>query len=231
MRSRLIPVILLLLAPALCAQEAIKMRFVRASGEAVISAKPDRAQVNIGVATHASTAAEASSRNAADSTQVLKAIQGVLGSGGQVKTGAYSVSPQYEYINNRPPKLTGYEATNTVIVTVDELSLLGKVIDSATATGANNINGVSFTLRDDAAVRAQVLAQAALKARANAEAIAKALNVSVVGVVQAEPSEVPVVRPLPMAFRAAAASTQAPTPIEAGDLDIHASVTVTLEIR
>ncbi|MDQ2840708.1 MAG: SIMPL domain-containing protein [Acidobacteriota bacterium] len=214
------------------AQEVARAHFVRASGEAVISAKPDRAEINIGVSSHAATAGEASAQNAAESSRVQDAIKQALGSGGQVKTSGYSLAPQYDYSNGHAPRLTGYEANNTVNVTVDQLAILGKVIDAATVNGANNINGISFTLRDSSAVRQQALTEAAIRARANAEALAKALGVSIVGLLEAQPAEMPEIHPRPLAFAASAmAEKRVATPIEAGDLDIRASVTVTLEVR
>ena len=217
---------------ALAAQDMGKVHFIRASGEASVSAKPDQAQVSIGVISRAVTAEAAAAQNATESSQVLAAVKAALETGGTVKTSGYSISPQYDYSNNHAPKVTGYEASNTVMVTIDQLARLSKVIDAATSTGANNINGIFFTLRDDSGVRAQVLAEAAVKARANAEAIAKALNVRVMGVLQAEPSEAPIVRPMPMmAAKNFVAGAAPATPIESGSLDIRATVTVTLEVQ
>ena len=122
-----------------------------------------------------------------------------------------------------------YQASNTVQVTIDDLSLTSKVIDAATQSGANRIEGISFLLKDDSPVRSQALAQAAVKARASAEAIAKALNLRVVNVLQAEASEEePSIRP--MVVRAFSPAREA-TPIEAGNLEIRASVTVSLEVQ
>lgn len=214
------------------AQEPAPPHFVRASAEAVISAKPDRAEITIAVSSHAATAQAASAQNATDSDNVIKAIKQALGSGGFVKTSGYSLAPQYDYSNGHAPRLTGYQATNSVMVTVDDLPLLGKVIDSATATGANNVNGISFTLRDSSAARQQALTEAAKRARANAEALANALGVHVVGLLEAQPSEMPTVQPRPMAMAAMGMSEKrVSTPIEAGDLEIRSSVTVTLEVR
>lgn len=204
--------------------------FVRASGEAVITAKPDRAEITIGVMTRAATAQEAAAQNASQSTKVIDAIKQTLGSAGEIKTSGYSLSPQYEYPQGHAPKLVGYESSNTVDVTVDELPRLAKVIDAATNTGANQINGISFTLKDDSAVRERALSEAAVKARANAEALAKALNVQVVRLLQAEPTESPIVRPQPIAF-ARAMEAKVATPVEAGSLNVRASVTVTLEVH
>jgi len=203
---------------------------VRASGEATVTAKPDRALINIGVITHAASAQAASTQNATQTTPVLNSIRRALGSAGEVKTSGYSLSPQYDYPTGHPARLTGYDASNTVLVTIDDLAVLGKIIDAATSTGANNITGISFTLKDDTAVRTEALKQAATKARTNAEILAKALNVQVIGVLQAEPSEA-TVRPLMQPMQMMATRTAPSTPIESGNLDVHATVTVTLEVR
>jgi uncharacterized protein len=212
---------------------AAKVHFIRASGEATVHAKPDRAQVSIGVVTQAPTAQAASAQNATQTSAVLDAVKRALGSNGEIKTSGYSISPQYQYTNGRPPKITGYQASNSVLATVDDLSLTGKVVDAASDAGANNITGISFSLRDDNAIRAQALAEAALKARSAAEAIAKALNVHIARVLEADTTEAPVVRPMNKAFAmmSEGAAPRAPTPIEPGDLDVRASVTVSFEVQ
>lgn len=205
---------------------------VRASGEATVTAAPDRARISIGVQNQASTAQQASSQNAAQTARVLQVIKQALGSSGQVKTENYSVMPEYQYPRDgTPPKIVGYRATNTVQVTIDDLSLTGKVIDAATQSGANNVEGISFQLKDESAVRSEALAEAAVKARASAEAIAKALNLRVTGVIQAEATGgAPPIRPM-MRAMGAAAKEAVSTPVEPGSLEIHASVTVTLEVQ
>jgi hypothetical protein len=222
----------LLLPCTIVAQEAPNPHVVRASGEATVTAKPDRAQISIGVVNDARTAEEASAQNATQSTAVLNSIKTALAGHGQVTTTGYSISPQYDYSAGHPPRLTGYQARNTVSVTLDDLSMTGKIIDAATGVGANNVEGVSFSLRDDATVRAETLAQAAQKARANGEAIAKALGLRVVAVLRADTEQPPIVRPVQaMQFASLAKAERAPTPIEPGTLDIHATVIVTLQVE
>jgi uncharacterized protein YggE len=220
----------LLLASATAAQDTAKLaHLVRASGEATVTAKPDRAQITIGVLSQAASAQGASSQNAIQTTAVLDVVRRTLGASGQVKTAEYSISPDYQYSKDgSASKVIGYHASNAVLVTVDDLALVGKIIDTATGAGANNINGIAFTLRNDEAVRARALAEAAAKARASAEVIAKALNLQVVGIANAEATEAPVMRPL---FAQAKMNTGAPTPIETGTLDIHATVVVTLQVQ
>jgi len=225
---RSVGTLILLCAPGFPQDAGKPVHVVRASGEATVTAKPDRAQVTIGVVNHAPTAEAASEQNAAQTTQAFKAVKDALGAKGEIQTRGYSISPDYEYPKNGgTPKVTGYSATNTVLVTVDDLSLVGKVIDTATQAGANNINGIAFMLRDDQSYRTKALGEAALKARASAEAIAKALNLQVIGIAQAESIETRAPQPLMQAALAARATT----PVETGTLDIHATVNVMLEVR
>src|SRR5882724_5512463 len=110
--------LLLVLSCAGAAQEAGKVHFVSASGEATVKTKPDRAQVSIGVVTQAPTAQAASSQNASQTAAVLDAIKRSLGSAGEIKTTGYNISPQYQYAPGKPPKITGYQANNTVLAVV-----------------------------------------------------------------------------------------------------------------
>src|SRR5947209_1610207 len=125
---RLVAFSCLLCTLPLLAQSPPTPHFVRASGEA---AKPDRAFIGIGVTTHAASAQAASAQNAEQTTQVLKSIGRALGSGGGVKTSGYSLAPHYDYASGQAARLAGYDASNTVLATVDDLPVLGKIIDAA----------------------------------------------------------------------------------------------------
>lgn len=201
---------------------------VRASGEATITAKPDQAQISLGVQTNASTAEAAAAQNAAESTKLLGAIRQVLGSSGTIATSQYALTPEYRYEQNKPPELTGYRADNTVVIKTGNLALVPKIIDRGTQAGANHVAGISFTLQNDAAVRARALSEAAQRARANAEAIAAGLNLHVVRVAAADTSEAGRVQPIQEFSRLEAAPS---TPIEPAEVRVSASVTVTLEVQ
>jgi uncharacterized protein YggE len=202
---------------------------IRASGEATVSAPPDRAEISVAVSTVDETAEAAAAQNARQTTQVLDALKRLMKGTGALKTSGYSINAEYQYEQGQTPKLTGYRANNSVLATVDDLALVGQIIDQAALSGATSIPGVSFTLRDDAAVRSKALAEAAVKARASAEAIAAALNLKVLGVLDAQTNDAANVRPLPLMQSRVAAPNS--TPIETGTLDVHASVVVTLEVQ
>lgn len=207
---------------------------VRASGEATATAKPDEAKISIGVVTQAANAEDAASRNATQVNQVLTQVKQVLGANGDVRTINYSVSPEYKYPKDGgKPTIIGYSANNMVQATINDIALVGKVIDAATQSGSNSINGIQFTLKDDQSVRRQAIREATAKAKATAEDIAAALGVKVTGVVSAETGGGGGPRPI-MAdayVMKAARAEAAPTPIETGTIEVHATVTVTLAVQ
>ena len=204
---------------------------VRATGEATVSARPDRATVNVGVVTQAPSAQDAAAQNARQLETALAELRKALGAGADIKTVNYSLSPNYHYNPNAPPTITGYTASNTVQVTTGDLTGLGKIIDVATHSGANTIQSLHFSVKDERPVRAQALKEAALLARANAEAMASALNLKVVRVVDVVEATEPIARPIMRDMAMAAAATAPATQVEAGAIQIRATVTVTLQVE
>jgi uncharacterized protein len=204
---------------------------VRASGDGVVSLKPDQATVTIGVVTQATSADAAAAQNATQLTSVLKQLRSTLGSTADIRTSGYSLNPNYKYGNGQSPTITGYTATNTVLVKIEDIARVGAVVDAATRTGANTIHGIEFGVKNEQAGRAEALKLAAQAARANANAIASALGLRVIRVRSAESGQPVHVIPLQREFQARAADVvRAPTPIEPGTLDFRATVTVTLEV-
>jgi len=212
-------------------QIASPVSSIRVIGEAVITTKPDRAQLDVGVVSQAPQSQAAADRNAQQLDAVLAALHKALGGGADIKTIDYALNPNYQFHpSGGPPTITGYTATNVVRVTVDDLSKIGNVLDGATAAGANHVQGIQFTLRDQQAVRSQALREAATKARAEADALAAALNLRIVRILTVEesgPAQIPL-RGAPIAMRAESAS--APTPVQAGTLEVTANVTLTVEV-
>jgi uncharacterized protein len=234
MRLVLLPVLLAAaaIAPALAQQSAPTLSSIRVTGDAKVTARPDRVQIDVGVTTRATHSQEAAQQNARDVDAMLAAVRKSAGPTAVLKTISYSLNPNYQYHpNGAEPTLTGYTAANVVQVTLDDLAKIGSVIDSAAQSGANHVQGIQFTLRDQDAVRAEALREAALRARAAAEVLAGALGLKVVRVLSVEelsPRVMPV-RPY-LAGRAATAMAEVATPVEAGTLDVTADVTLTVEV-
>jgi uncharacterized protein YggE len=212
-------------------QSASSVSSIRVTGDAVVTAKPDRARIDVGVVTQAPQSQDAAAQNARRVDGVLAALRKALGASADIKTISYSLNPNYQYQpNGREPKITGYTATNVVRVTLDDLAKIGNVIDGATQAGANQVQSIQFTLRDEQAVRGQALREAALKARAEADALAAALGLKINRIMSVEEAG-PIVVPMrDVMFAARAEAAAAPTPIQAGTIEVTANVTLTVEV-
>lgn len=205
---------------------------MRVTGDSRVTAKPDRVQIDIGVVTQAQLSQQAAAENARELDAVLGAVRKAAGPTAQLRTTSYSLSPKYQYHPGAEPTITGFTALNVVEVTLDDLGRIGEVIDAATRSGANRVQGIQFTLRDQDVVRAQALKEAATRARAEAEVLAAALNLRIVRVLNVEESS-PRFVPIRMAAfgaRAAGAAAEVATPVESGTLDVSAEVTLTVEV-
>ena len=203
---------------------------VLVSGDSIVQAQPDTAILTISVVTQGKRAIDAQQDNAGKSDAVLKAVKAAAGSGAEVKTSGYSLQPQRLYRENQPPTITGYEARNTVTVILSDLTRVGTVIDAAAVAGANDVTGISFTLRKDRPARDQALAEATREAAAKARVIAEALGGRVVRIVEVQ-EEGTTKPPRPYSMEAGQAKLAASTPIEVGTLEISSRVQLVAELE
>jgi len=207
------------------AQMSVRPASITAVGTAVVSVAPDLAHVDVSVFTQGATAQDASTANATQASTIIAALQALLGGGANIKTINYSLSPVY---NNPPsgqnPTIIGYSVSNTVEITLTDLSKIGRTIDTAIQSGANRVQGISFDLQDRNPPTAQALKTAAINARAQADAIAAGLNVHSGAVLHASEG---VNTSTPIVGLGAAAPT---TPVQTGLVVIQASVTLEVAI-
>lgn len=205
---------------------------VSVTGNAVVQAQPDTAILTISVVTQGRRAIDAQQENATKTDAVMQAVKSAAGTGAEVKTSGYSVQPMRVYRENQPPTITGYEVRNSVTVTLSDLKRVGNVIDAASQSGANDISGISFTLKQDRAAREQALAEATREAMTKAEVLARALGKRVVRVieVQEEGFQRPPV-PVYQAEAFMAKRDSVATPVEVGSLEITSRVQLIAEVE
>ena len=218
------------LSPAQNAANAKRLTTVTVSGDARVTAQPDTAIVSISVVTQNRSALEAQQQNAAQTTAVINALKRSAGSGAEIKTSGYTLTPQRVYKENQPPTITGYEARNGITVTLSDLTRVGAVIDAAAQAGANNIDGITFTLRRDREARGQALSEATREAIAKAETLAQALGGRVARIVAVQEGGANSPRPVIYARQETFAKTSADTPVEVGTLEINSQVQLIAEI-
>ena len=203
---------------------------VAVTGDSIIQAQPDTAILTVSVVTQGRLALDAQRENATKSDAVVRTLKSAAGADAEIKTSGYSLQPIRVYKESQPPVITGYEARNTVTVTMSDLTKVGAVIDAAGQAGANDVAGISFTLRKDRQARDQALAEATREALSKAQVIARALGGRVVRIVEVQ--EEGVQRPVPIYARAQMMTTGAvATPIEVGTLDITSRVQLIAEIE
>ncbi|HET9787664.1 MAG TPA: SIMPL domain-containing protein, partial [Pyrinomonadaceae bacterium] len=175
-------------------------------------------------------AIDAQQENAAKSESVVRALKAAAGPGAEVKTSGYSLQPQRIYRENQPPTITGYEARNSVTVTLGDLSKVGAVIDATAQAGANDIAGIAFTLRRDRPARDEALGKATQEAMGKARVIAQALGGQVVRIVEVQ-EEGTIRPPVPVYEKMDMRTMAAQTPIEIGSLDITSRVQLIAEVQ
>lgn len=192
---------------------------ISVTGRGEIKVSPDRATIQISVQTRAATAAAAAVENANKQQSVMTALR-VLGLGNdQLSTINYNVYPEQRYEQGKEPVIVAYNVTNTVLVEVRKLSQVGPVIDAALAHGANMITSLQFYASNTEAARRTAIGVAIEKARADAEAAARAargslgtlLGIDIVGYSPPPP------RPMMMMKQMAGGVAQADTPINPSD--------------
>jgi uncharacterized protein YggE len=217
--------------PPPAAQNHPAARTIEVTGNGEAHVAPDIAFLNLAIETHAATAQESAGQNAALAQKVVEALTKKLGGKGKVWTGGYSLYPEYnEPKPNEKPVVTGYRAENSITVRTGEIGMLGALIDTAIGAGANRINYLNFTLRDESQARSQAIALAAKDAQAQAESLAKALGVKLGPIVKA--TTMAEVRPIPMMRMGAAMMAQgAPTPVQPSEVTVPATVSVTYQIE
>src|SRR5258708_2266013 len=223
-KTHLLPAVLALLSVTAQAQTPPRRAVVVAAGQGTVSVQPDEAKVQFSVVTQAPTASDAASQNATQVTAVLAALRSVLGPSANLKTLSYSLNPNYS--NGNQPILIGYTATNTVQVTLSDLSLIGKVIDTGIQAGANRVQGLQFDLKDDQPTRAQALKLATVQAKAHADAMASGLGLKTGAAISIQEGFATSVPPV----RLGAAAPTATTPVETGTVEVTATVTLEVEL-
>lgn len=205
---------------------------IRVTGEATLSVPPDRATVDLGVMTEDPNAARAAERNAEKSSATIQGLRDAFGSALKIQTVNYSIAPRYRYpAGGGTREQDGFTASNIVRIKTRELDQVGRIIDIATSRGTNQVERLDFDLTDEEPTRSKALKKAATSARAKADAIAGALGLKVVRVISVEEGGVSIASPPASVRLMSKRSASVPTPVEAGTLDVHAQITLSVEAK
>jgi len=209
-------------------------RILSVTGTGTVQRQPDRAVVLVAVESRATTAQAAATANATKMDAIYAALRRMNIVPPKVATISYELQPQYNQPDQRNggeyvPRIIGYVAVNMVRVEVDSVPRTGSVLDAVIGAGANRIANLSFELKDMESARLEALRIAVQRARAEAEVVAEAAGQklgspqSISSSSQWQPQ--PMYRRDVMAVEVGMAAPP-PTPVEAGNLTIQASVSI-----
>lgn len=190
---------------------------------------PDMATISAGVVTQNPDANAAMRENAARMGAVVAALKHTGVAERDIQTSRIDLNPQYAYANNQPPKINGYQASNTVNVRLRDMARVGDVLDALVKQGANRIDGPAFSVdKPDAALdeaRTDAIRQA--QARAALYAAATGLKVRrIVSITESGGAQMP--PPRPVMFMAKTAD--AGTPVATGENTLTVDLNVSFEL-
>ena len=233
MTKRILTLLFLVFAlPAYAQQTASPAEpVVVTTGEGLVQAVPDRAWINISTESRAPTAREAQKRNTDAMTPVLSKLKSSGIAADAIRTIAYDVQYEWDFVNGKRVG-KGYVARNTVEVRVDSVDRVGEYLEMAVASGATSLGGVRFDLKDRAKLEREALRLAVADARAKADAAASGAGRTVERIVRIVEGGIeggPV--PVPMLRRETLTAAAAAPPIETGQTEIRARVTLTAVIK
>jgi uncharacterized protein len=207
---------------------------ISVSGDAKVSASPDIAVLSFGVA----TGRQSSAKSAVDllkkhMTSILDAVKKAGVEEKDIATENFWLNPAYDYLNGtQVPR--GFEATQTLSVKVRDLDTVGDVLGAATAAGANQAGGITFSIDEPDTLRAQAREKAIDEAKEKAEVLARSLGMHLGRIVGfSEDGSVPP-RPMMMAKTmeyGMGGGGDASLPLPAGQQDIVSTVSITYELR
>lgn len=218
-----------------------KMGTIDVNGNGIVYTEPNIAKITVGVITESGTSQQAMADNANKMDGVVNAVKGIGIPARDIKTATISVEPEYASENPPPAahsypvpakqNITGYKATNTIIVTIRDLTRAGAVIDAASGAGSNEVQGVTFQLSDE--LQSPVYNEALQKAIADgtdkARTIANAAGIASYKLKSISESgyRSPVYAYEGLGGPAMAKAAAVSTPVSAGQAKVEASVSMT----
>ena len=221
---------LLPLPAAMAADTAAASRTITVTGQAEISMTPDIAVATFGVTTAGASVEAAKHENDRTMQNILDSLLAAGLEKSQVQTATFSVQPVYANDKNggESNSISSYRVQNTVTVTMEDISKVSQVIDTAFNAGANQFQGIRFSVKKEDGLKDNLLKQALLDGKRKAALMADTLDAKLGRPISIqENGQVSTVMFDSVQFKRAASST----PIAAGSLTASATVTLVFELE
>lgn len=219
--------------PSLAQESKSMPRLISLNGHGEVKAKPDMAIVNVGVMTQAVTAREALTQNTAAMEKVFASLKASGIEAKDIQTSNFMINPRYQYDQNnaQPPRVIGYDVSNTVTVSVKKLDTLGAVLDKVVGEGSNQINGVMFAIADDEKFKDEARKLAVADAERKAKLYAEATRISLGQIMSLSEGNYQPPQPVYYGKAVRADAAQSAVPIAEGEQTVAIDVNIAWEIK
>lgn len=215
--------------------EMMRPETISVTGTGRSNVAPDRVTFTLGVQTLAATVDQAVNENNQRIAAVVAALKKAGAGEQEIRTSNFSVYPQQDYSQqSQLPRITGYQVTNNVTVTRENVTDAGRLLQAAVNAGVNTASGLTFVVSDPAKGRSEGLKAAFEDARTKAAVLAQAAGRTLGrALIINEGSEAqPGPRPMAMQGRAMMAKAEVgEVPVEAGNQELSFTVSVVFEMR
>lgn len=211
------------------------------SGQAEVRAAPDHARFAVGVRNDGREAQPVLDENARRTEALISALRDAGVESSSLRTRGVSLQPRWgQPPRDRPddwtPEVVGYQASNRIDIRTADLPRVGALLAVAARAGANDIDGVQFSLEDDRSARKEAIETATRRALDEAGVLAAAAGVRTSDVLELRLDHASTSMPMPRAamqrgMLMADANESTSVPVEPGQVTISASVTLTLRLR
>lgn len=189
------------------------------TGNGSVLVEPDVVRINLEVLTESESLIEAEQENGNRMNQVIQALLNLGISSENIQTTAFNIFPVYDFIDGKQV-FRGYQVTNTITVKLTNINQAGIVIDTAVNAGVNQVSNIQFSIDDPEGYYKEALREALEDAVDKAKTIAGNLQLNL------DPTPVKIIEQInepPVAFKTFA-TAESSTPIQPGQLSIHATV-------
>ncbi len=205
---------------------------IQVTGSGTAAVAPDMATLSLTVTREAETARAALDANNQAMAAVIAEMKKTGVADRDLQTSGFAISPRYIYpkpgSTSEPPRIVGYEVSNSLAVRVRDLSKVGEVLDKSVSLGVNQGGNISFTNDDPSAALTEARLKAVAEALAKAATLAEAAHVGVGRILEiSEGGGGP--RPVVMAC-AMAVESAGQVPVATGENSYTVTVTVTFAI-
>ena len=212
-----------------------KVSTLSVRGNAEMFKPADLLSMTVGVVTQGDNAESSLKENSLTMQDIMDNLESLGLSENEVSTGQFSIRPIYSERPHSPPpnwqpQIIGYEVTNSLNIKTDKIKLAGAIIDSATNAGANTIDHMHFGLKDPRMYREEAIAAASTYAIADAVALSKAAKVNLRRVHSVSLDDARMISAVARVPYLAKGIEMETIPIEPGDVQVSASVTIVYEI-